>query len=138
MFPVTWREDADREPASTCLARMRRSCAIAILLLVGPAWSDAADSFIHSSQQTISRTPHPAVVRIISLEKSGTSYGSGSLVARQGSYGIVVTNWHVVRDVDGEILVTFPGGFRSTAKILRPTRPGTWQHFWSGARKRSR
>ncbi len=124
MFPGTWREDADREPASTCLARTRRSCAIAILLLVGPAWSDAADSFIHSSQQTISRTPHPAVVRIISLEKSGTSYGSGSLVARQGSYGIVVTNWHVVRDVDGEILVTFPGGFRSTAKILKTDK--TW------------
>jgi hypothetical protein len=126
MFPETWRDDADREPASTCLAGARRSCAIAtlLLLLVGPAWSDAADSFIHSSQQMISRTPHPAVVRIISLEKSGTSYGSGSLVARQGSYGIVVTNWHVVRDVDGEILVTFPGGFRSTAKILKTDK--TW------------
>jgi hypothetical protein len=123
------RGDTRGEPASQVLARPGTSCAarslLCLLLLVAmQAPGRAADSFFHSSQQTISRTPHPAVVRILSLEKSGTSYGSGSLVARKGSYGIVVTNWHVVRDVDGEILVTFPGGFRSTATILRTDR--TW------------
>ena len=124
------RKDATPElPARCPLVGEGRWCVLRsllslLLLVVLPAPGEAADSLFHPSQQTISRTPHPAVVRILSLEKSGTSYGSGSLMAKEGSYGIVVTNWHVVRDVDGEILVTFPGGFRSTAKILRTDH--TW------------
>jgi hypothetical protein len=121
----TWfvaRQTADRRLGHR-LAGQALRCAIGCLfvglLSAQPAELLFADSFLSSSQQTISRTPHPAVVRILSLEKSGTSYGSGTLVARKDAYGIVVTNWHVVRDVDGEILVTFPTGFRSTAKVLR-------------------
>ena len=125
MFRRTSTIDAGQATASHMAAGPRISCAIILLLSAMPASAPALDSiFQSSSQQMISRTPHPAVVRILSLEKSGTSYGSGTLVARQDSYGIVVTNWHVVRDVDGEILVTFPGGYRSTAKILRTDR--TW------------
>ncbi len=129
MLARTRKDEIPGMTASRSLAGEGRSCALRsllclLLIVVLSAPGDAADSLFHSSQQTISRTPHPAVVRILALEKSGTSYGSGSLVAREGSYGIVVTNWHVVRDVDGEILVTFPGGFRSTAKILRTDR--TW------------
>ena len=34
-------------------------------------------------------------------------------------YGLVVTNWHVVRDGTGEVEVIFPDGFRSKARPLK-------------------
>jgi serine protease Do len=46
------------------------------------------------------------------------SLGSGTLVATRGRHGLVVTNWHVVRDARGPINVIFPDGFRSGASLL--------------------
>jgi len=66
--------------------------------------------------------PHPAVVRIIVPERNGTSLGSGALVAVSQYHGLVVTNWHVVRDAAGPIAVAFPDGFRSAATLLRTDR----------------
>jgi hypothetical protein len=66
--------------------------------------------------------PHPAVVRVVSPERDGTSYGSGSLVAVTESTGLVVTNWHVIRDAAGTITVLFPDGFQSPAALLRTDR----------------
>src|SRR5215510_4279552 len=43
-------------------------------------------------------TPHPAVARIIVPEDGATAFGSGTLVAVNEKHGLVVTNWHVVRD----------------------------------------
>ncbi len=57
--------------------------------------------------------PHPAVVRVIASEGSMVSYGSGSLVVAGNGRGIIVTNWHVVRDHRGPVLVVFPGGFQT-------------------------
>ena len=37
-------------------------------------------------------------------------------------HGLVVTNWHVVRDATGQIVVAFPDGFRSGATVLRMDR----------------
>lgn len=72
---------------------------------------------------TASVTPHPAVARIIVPESTGdrqvTSNGSGSLIDVQGDYGLVITNWHVVRDAVGEVTVQFPDGFRSPATIVK-------------------
>ncbi len=65
------------------------------------------------------QTPHPAVVRVVVQERTGLSLGSGALVGVQGAYGLVVTNWHVVRDAAGPITVIFPDGFRSGATILK-------------------
>ena len=65
----------------------------------------------------VDQTPHPAVVRITVPEKDAISYGSGTLVDRIGPYGIVMTNWHVVRDSQGEVWVTFPNGYHSRASI---------------------
>ncbi len=48
--------------------------------------------------------------------------GSGSLVAVDNNHGLVVTNWHVVRDAAGPITVVFPDGFRSKALVLRVDR----------------
>ena len=65
---------------------------------------------------------HPAVVRVIATERGGTSCGSGALVAAGKQHGLVITNWHVVRDASGPILVIFSDGFRSGAKVLRTDR----------------
>lgn len=67
-------------------------------------------------------SPHPAVVRVVSPEYDGTAYGSGSLVEVNELFGIVVTNWHVVRDAAGQVGVLFPDGFRSAATVMRVDR----------------
>ena len=64
------------------------------------------------------QTAHPAVVRVTALERGGASLGSGVLVAVNQSHGLVITNWHVVRDAAGPILVSFPDGFTSGALVL--------------------
>lgn len=66
--------------------------------------------------------PHPSVVRVMATEKRGVSFGSGALVAVNRRYGLVLTNWHVVRDSDGFVLVAFPDGFRSPANIVAVDR----------------
>jgi hypothetical protein len=63
--------------------------------------------------------PHPAVARIVVPEGNATSYGSGTLVDVRGNYGLVITNWHVVRDGHGEAEVIFPDGFRSPARPMK-------------------
>ena len=68
--------------------------------------------------RVVSTTPHPAIARITVREKDGISFGSGSLVDARGQFGLVVTNWHVVRDATGEITVEFPGGYRTPIKRL--------------------
>lgn len=68
------------------------------------------------------QTPHPAVVRVIAPEGVAMSLGSGTLIDKNEEHGLVVTNWHVVRDAKGPVEVVFPGGFRSTAKIIRMDR----------------
>ncbi len=52
-------------------------------------------------------------------EKNAVSYGSGTLIDARGEFGLVVTNWHVVRDAAGTILVEFPEGHKSAAHVVR-------------------
>lgn len=63
--------------------------------------------------------PHPAVARIVVPEDGSTAYGSGTLVGVRDQHGLVVTNWHVVRDAVGMVEVVFPDGFRSNARPLQ-------------------
>lgn len=63
--------------------------------------------------------PHPSVVRIIAPEDGAIAYGSGTLVGVRDDHGLVVTNWHVVRDATGLVEVVFPDGFRSHARPLK-------------------
>ncbi len=70
------------------------------------------------------QTPHPAVARIIAPESSGTSLGSGVLVDINRSQGLVLTNWHVVRDSRSAVLVQFPDGFQSAGTVVR------WDEAW--------
>jgi len=64
-------------------------------------------------------TAHPAVARIIVPERGATAFGSGTLVDVRDEFGLVVTNWHVVRDSQGVVEVKFPSGFRSHARPLK-------------------
>ncbi len=63
--------------------------------------------------------PHPAVARIVVPEGGATSYGSGTLIDVRENFGLVITNWHVVRDASGTIDVVFPNGFVSKARALK-------------------
>ena len=47
------------------------------------------------------------------------SHGSGTLVGLRGDYGLIATNWHVVRDAHGPIVVSFPDGSRSAATVAK-------------------
>ncbi len=69
-------------------------------------------------------TPHPAVARIIAPESGSTSMGSGVLVDVNQSQGLVLTNWHVVRESRSAVLVQFPDGFQSAGTVVR------WDEAW--------
>ena len=64
------------------------------------------------------------MVRIVVPERGGMSFGSGTLVHVDGRYGVVVTNWHVVRDAAGPVHVIFPDGFQSSGSVVKADR--TW------------
>ena len=68
----------------------------------------------------------PAVVTVINMTQATDSSGGSSLQASSSGTGFIidkeghiVTNWHVVRDGDGEVEVIFPDGFRSKARPLK-------------------
>jgi serine protease Do len=64
-------------------------------------------------------SPLPAVARVVVPEKDGISYGSGTLIDARGQFGLVISNWHVVRDAAGPITVEFPDGFKSPAEVVK-------------------
>jgi hypothetical protein len=103
-----------------CAALATLACALAILALT--ASSAAAGKWPWSRPDPPPQTPHPAVVRVVAQEHDGISAGSGTLVDVREQFGLVVTNWHVVRDATGPINVIFPDGFRSPARVLRVDR----------------
>jgi hypothetical protein len=65
------------------------------------------------------QTPHPAVVRIVAAEQGAASLGSGVLVDANQEQGLVLTNWHVVRDSRSAVLVQFPDGFQTAGTVIR-------------------
>lgn len=103
-------------PASTSMAE-----SFAGLLGLPQSLESAFAPRVHPSAiQGSADRPHPAVARIVVPEGDGaTSYGSGTLVDVRNQFGLVVTNWHVVRDGTGEVEVVFPDGFRSKARPLK-------------------
>jgi len=64
------------------------------------------------------QAPHPAVARIVAPESAGTSLGSGVLVDVNDAQGLVITNWHVVRDSTAALLVQFADGFQSAGSVV--------------------
>lgn len=76
--------------------------------------ADVLADYLLSGQQ-----PHPAVARIIAPEGTGVSLGSGVLVDANQTQGLVLTNWHVIRDSRSAVLVQFPDGFQSAGTVIR-------------------
>ena len=64
-------------------------------------------------------TPREGVVRVLVAEPGGWSQGTGTLVEVDEQHGLVVTNWHVVRDAVGEIRVRFPNGRHFAARVIK-------------------
>jgi len=94
---------------------------VVFLATVGVALTAGAQPAMYTPAPSFSG-PHPSVVRVAVPERDGAAYGSGTLVAVNESSGLVLTNWHVVRDAAGPIVVYFPDGFRSGAYLLRVDR----------------
>jgi S1-C subfamily serine protease len=69
-----------------------------------------------------SQSPHPAVVRVISPERNSASLGSGTLVDVSDRHGLVITNWHVVKDAAGNVIVSFPDGFQTPGYVIKTDR----------------
>ncbi len=62
------------------------------------------------------------MVRVVVPDRTGYSFGSGVLVFKNASAGLVLTNWHVVCDATGRVTVVFPSRFTSGASIVRADR----------------
>ena len=84
-----------------------------------PTAAETTPAEYFTVNQPQGNTPHPAVVRVEVPEDGSTSYGSGTLIDVRDKFGLVITNWHVVRDARGPVEVSFPGGFRSKARALK-------------------
>jgi hypothetical protein len=97
------------------LDAVRLPMLLALAMLVSAGAPARAQLFRADSPQT----PHPAVVRVIAAEPGGASLGSGTLVDANDDHGLVITNWHVVRDAPGSVIVVFPDGFQSMGRVLR-------------------
>lgn len=79
------------------------------------------------------QTRYPAVAKIVGrddaqVREDGSQtiplyYGTGTLVAEMGEWGIVVSNWHVVSEARDSIAVKFPT-FSSPARVF--LRDATW------------
>ena len=80
---------------------------------------DRFADYLHTGQP-----PHPALARIVAPESGGTSLGSGVLVDANRTQGLVLTNWHVIRDSRSAVLVQFPDGFQSAGTVVR------WDEAW--------
>lgn len=97
--------------------RAAESCELPVRTAAWPLWKTLTRA--HRDTSLAPATPHPAVARIIVPEEGAIAYGSGTLVDVRDQYGLVVTNWHVVRDSKGVVHVVFPSGFRSQARPLK-------------------
>ncbi|MDX1963586.1 MAG: serine protease [Pirellulales bacterium] len=72
--------------------------------------------------RAVSKTPHPAIARIIAPEKKSLALGSGTLIAKTATYGLVITNWHVVRDATHGAVVVFPDGTQYQGRVVKTDR----------------
>lgn len=103
---------------SWSLVRYLRTACLVVVCLAATL-PELATASAYSSQRSMPQQPHPAVARIVVKEGSGFAFGSGSLIDTRGEYGLVITNWHVVREATGSIEVVFPSGFRSEARSIK-------------------
>ena len=91
---------------------------LAALLAPRPVSADFKDNvrqFFGGAQQT----PPASIVQVLAPEPGALSRGSGTLIHVDGDFGYVISNWHVVRDAPGDVVVIFPDGHQSLARVLK-------------------
>ncbi len=131
--------------SSTSAVQQRKGTGVAAVLFVSAAivslmpaivqaapwgWAPAGQAAAVWTSQNLAdylltgQTPRPAVARIVAPEESSTSLGSGVLVDVNRTQGLVLTNWHVVRDSRSAVLVQFADGFQSAGTVVR------WDEAW--------
>jgi hypothetical protein len=74
---------------------------------------------IPAAGRPVSKTPHPAVARIIVPERKSAALGSGTLIGKTAQHGYLITNWHVVREAKDGALVVFANGTQAQGRIIR-------------------
>lgn len=123
------RPQGSRAPSTARITRAFLLCPARVLGVTAAAFVGLASLFAPRAWGLAPPTPallpggvHPAVVRVMATDRDGFSLGSGTLVAVSEHHGLVVTNWHVIRDAAGPIGVALPNGFRSTASVLKSDR----------------
>ena len=125
-------QSINRLSLAACLALL--GCVPAVQPAVAQAapwgWGLAGNPTANWSPEAVAdylltgQTPHPAVCRIVAPEQAGTSLGSGVLVDVNRAQGLVLTNWHVIRESRSAVLVQFPDGFQSAGTVVR------WDEAW--------
>ncbi len=122
---IAIRSRHSRLAANASLGRVWAGVLLVSLLVqssshAGPrSLADLWQNATRSSSPVEAAVPHPSVARITALEKNAHALGSGTLIDTRDKYGLVITNWHVIRDATGDIVVTFPNGFQSKAQVLQ-------------------
>ncbi len=125
LFSSGWTDRAiDQVPVrAPAILVIWRCCFLGLVMMVlrTPAAGYAANwSWLPGG--IAAQTPHPAVVRVVTQDADGNSLGSGTLVDVRDQLGLVVTNWHVIRDAVGAVEVIFADGFRSSARVVKVDR----------------
>lgn len=62
--------------------------------------------------------PRPVVCRVTAAHGPSRSSGSGVLVQASGSTAVVITAWHVVRGNRDSIVIAWPDGTQSAARVV--------------------
>ena len=112
-------------PALALVVASLTTPAVAQPPLAPPGWGttspgqDAWRPDLFADYLLTGQTPHPSVARIVAPDEGGVSLGSGVLVDVNQSQGLVLTNWHVIRDTRSAVLVQFPDGFQSAGTVIR-------------------
>jgi serine protease Do len=91
---------------------------VVVLLTPVRVSADSADG-VREFFGRAGQTPHPSVVQVLAPEPGALARGSGTLILTDGPFGYVITNWHVVRDAPGDVVVLFPDGHQSLARVLK-------------------
>ena len=52
----------------------------------------------------------------------GRRWAPARLVDVSDKHGLVITNWHVVKDAAGNVIVSFPDGFQSPGYVIKMDR----------------
>ena len=125
-----WRTESSHVSLTVggSVSKFATSCrlpACLVLLLAAqlavPAFAGWRDT-LHRAVSGAPQRPHPAIVQVLVPDGGAYAQGSGSLIHLHDAYGVVITNWHVIRDATADVQVRFADGFQSAATVMKTDR----------------